>query len=75
MDVLTSLSDDQLALLGCGAAFFLFGGLMSLSYYVGRGARESAKSTVRAGRTGHSTTVTLGRTEDSRVPADDRRAA
>jgi hypothetical protein len=36
MDFLYGLSDDQTALVGCAAALFVCGTLMSLSYYVGR---------------------------------------
>jgi hypothetical protein len=31
-----SLSDDQIALLGCAAALIVTGTMMSLSYYIGR---------------------------------------
>jgi hypothetical protein len=31
-----SLTDDQVALLGCAAALFVTGTMMSLSYYIGR---------------------------------------
>ncbi|HEV8002654.1 MAG TPA: hypothetical protein VGP63_22395 [Planctomycetaceae bacterium] len=41
-----SLSDDQMALVGCAAALLVTGTIMSLSYYIGRGrmtpAREKA---------------------------------
>lgn len=36
MQIFENLSDDQLALLGCGAALLFSGTLMSLSYYSGR---------------------------------------
>ncbi len=32
-----SLSDDQMALVGCAAALMVTGTIMSLSYYIGRG--------------------------------------
>jgi hypothetical protein len=32
-----SLSDDQMALVGCAAALMITGTMMSLSYYIGRG--------------------------------------
>jgi hypothetical protein len=32
-----SLTDDQIALLGCAAALSVAGAIMSLSYYIGRG--------------------------------------
>ncbi|GAB4138986.1 MAG: hypothetical protein Tsb009_07590 [Planctomycetaceae bacterium] len=41
MDFLSSLNDDQFALIGCAVAFFGFGGLMSLSYYLGNNHRSS----------------------------------
>ena len=36
MDFLNGLSDDQTALIGCAAALFVCGTVMSLSFYVGR---------------------------------------
>jgi hypothetical protein len=35
MEYLNTLSDDQLALLGCAVAFIVSATIMSLSYYVG----------------------------------------
>lgn len=32
-----SLSDDQMALVGCAVALMVTGTIMSLSYYIGRG--------------------------------------
>jgi hypothetical protein len=37
-----SLSDDQMALVGCAAALMITGTMMSLSYYIGRGRRAPA---------------------------------
>jgi hypothetical protein len=37
-----SLSDDQMALVGCAAALTITGTMMSLSYYIGRGRRTPA---------------------------------
>jgi hypothetical protein len=38
-----SLSDDQVALVGCAAALIVTGTMMSLSYYIGRGRIASGK--------------------------------
>jgi hypothetical protein len=43
MDFLKSLPDDQLALLGCFVALLSTGGLMSLSYFVGRGRLSDSR--------------------------------
>lgn len=45
MDIISTLTDDQLALLGCFAAIVVSGTIMSLSYYVG--PRRSAAEPVR----------------------------
>ncbi len=37
-----SLSDDQIALVGCATALVVTGTMMSLSYYIGRGRIASA---------------------------------
>ena len=37
LDLWKSLSDDQIALVGCAAALTVAGTVMSLSYYIGRG--------------------------------------
>jgi len=42
-----SLSDDQIALVGCAAALLLMGTIMSLSYYIGRGRVSSAGQKAR----------------------------
>jgi hypothetical protein len=36
VEILKSLSDDQIALVGCAAALMIAGTIMSLSYYIGR---------------------------------------
>jgi hypothetical protein len=36
MDLFTNASDDQIALMGCAAALFVFGGLMYVSFFIGR---------------------------------------
>jgi len=36
MDLLNNPSDDQVALMGCAAALLFSGGLMYVSYFVGR---------------------------------------
>jgi hypothetical protein len=40
MDVLSGLTDDQMALLMCVGALFGCGAIMSLSYYIGSDRRE-----------------------------------
>jgi hypothetical protein len=45
MELLSNLSDDQMALLGCATALVCTGTLMSLSYFVGRGRMQGAQST------------------------------
>lgn len=75
MGFLTALSDDQLALLGCATAFFLFGGLMSLSYYVGRAGRSSTQSAPRAKRMVRNEAAASNRADEVAPRRDDRRAA
>jgi hypothetical protein len=41
-ELLKTLSDDQIALLGCAGALTLAGTIMSLSYYIGRGRLAGA---------------------------------
>jgi hypothetical protein len=44
-EIVNSLTDDQVALIGCAVAVLFTGTVMSLSYYVGRGRRsESSKA-------------------------------
>jgi hypothetical protein len=43
MELFSTLSDDQIALLGCATALVATGTLMSLSYFLGRGRMGSAK--------------------------------
>jgi hypothetical protein len=58
LELWKSLSDDQIALVGCAAALLLMGTIMSLSYYIGRGrvsseaqkARKSVAFESEAGR-------------------------
>jgi hypothetical protein len=38
-----SLSDDQMALVGCAAALLVTGTIMSLSYYIGRARMTPAR--------------------------------
>jgi hypothetical protein len=47
LEVLKSLSDDQIALVGCAIALLLMGTIMSLSYYIGRGRMSSADQKAR----------------------------
>jgi len=42
-ELLKSLTDDQIALLGCAAALTVAGTIMSLSYYIGRGRTAATK--------------------------------
>jgi hypothetical protein len=44
-----SMSDDQIALVGCAAALFITGMMMSLSYYIGRGRIASDGLNLKAG--------------------------
>lgn len=48
MNFANVLSDDQFALIGCAVAFFVFGGVMSLSYYLGQHGQTSANSSTDA---------------------------
>jgi hypothetical protein len=41
-ELFKTLSDDQIALLGCAGALALAGTIMSLSYYIGRGRVSGA---------------------------------
>jgi hypothetical protein len=47
LELFKSLSDDQIALLGCAVALTIAGTVMSLSYYIGR-ARIAANGRVAA---------------------------
>ncbi|HEV3302967.1 MAG TPA: hypothetical protein VG055_25170 [Planctomycetaceae bacterium] len=47
LEVLKTLSDDQIALVGCATALLLMGTIMSLSYYIGRGRMTSAGQKAR----------------------------
>ncbi|MDA1013438.1 MAG: hypothetical protein O3A00_03170 [Planctomycetota bacterium] len=40
MDIFSQLTDDQFALIGCGFAFAVCGGLLSLSYHFGQVSRH-----------------------------------
>jgi hypothetical protein len=42
IELLKTLSDDQIALVGCAAALCVAGTIMSLSYYIGRGRIAAA---------------------------------
>ncbi len=75
MEFFTTFSDDQLALMGCAAAFFLFGGLMSVSYYVGRAGRTSTELALRAGRIARNESAASGRADRDSAPRDERKAA
>ena len=71
MDFFKTLSDDQFALIGCAVAFCLFGGLMSLSYYVGSHGRSGEEKQ-------SSNLELLKTTERTKIAAssqDDRKAA
>jgi hypothetical protein len=41
-EIFKTLSDDQIALVGCAAALTVAGTIMSLSYYIGRGRMTGA---------------------------------
>ena len=45
VEIFRSLSDDQIALVGCAAALMIAGTIMSLSYYIGRGRNVVAGQT------------------------------
>jgi hypothetical protein len=47
LELLKSLSDDQIALVGCATALLLMGTIMSLSHYIGRGRVSSADAMAR----------------------------
>jgi hypothetical protein len=47
LELWKSLSDDQIALVGCAGALLLTGTVMSLSYYIGRGRISSAGQKAR----------------------------
>jgi hypothetical protein len=42
LEIFKTLSDDQIALVGCAAALTVAGTIMSLSYYIGRGRMTGA---------------------------------
>ena len=44
MEMLNTLSDDQLALLGCAVAIVVSATMMSLSYYLGPASRRPQSS-------------------------------
>ncbi|MCH8829476.1 MAG: hypothetical protein IID45_07860 [Planctomycetes bacterium] len=44
MDFLSLVTDDQLALLGCGAAFFFFAAMMALSHSLRNSSRADQPS-------------------------------
>jgi hypothetical protein len=44
MEILSNLSDDQIALLGCATALVITGSLMCVSYFIGRGQTQHAGS-------------------------------
>lgn len=45
MELLTNAADDQIALMGCAAALLFSGGLMYISFFVGRhGQNEETTS-------------------------------
>ena len=46
-EIVNTLSDDQIALIGCFVALVVSGTVMSLSYYVGRGQRSESSETTR----------------------------
>ncbi len=41
-EMMKTLTDDQLALVGCAVALCVAGTIMSLSYYIGRGRMSGA---------------------------------
>jgi hypothetical protein len=46
-EIMDAFTDDQIALMGCFAALLVTGTLMSLSFYIGKGARDRASDAAR----------------------------
>ena len=46
MDLFTNASDDQIALMGCAAALFVSGGLMYVSFFIGRSKETEQPQTI-----------------------------
>ena len=40
MQTITTLTDDQVALIGCAVALLVTGTIMSLSFYLGKGRKQ-----------------------------------
>lgn len=66
MEILNNASDDQIALMGCAAAILICGGMMYLSFFVGRQGKNEET-------TGRSIPMTPARKVDSDSP--ERKAA
>lgn len=74
LELIKTLSDDQIALLGCAAALSLAGTIMSLSYYIGRGrlaqtGPKSSRPLMLASQTAKPQMVV------TEIPAERREAA
>jgi hypothetical protein len=53
MGLLSNLSDDQIALLGCAMALISTGTLMCVSYFIGRSRLQPVRVSVPAARSGY----------------------
>ena len=72
LELLKSLSDDQIALVGCATALLMMGTIMSLSYYIGRGRMSAADQKARKSEACDSTT---GRSPATSPAVSSRRDA
>jgi len=75
MDMLSHLTDDQIALLGCAGALILSGTAMSLSYYVGRFRSRTSHSQPSAPELRVQAVDDSGQSKKDRADAYDRIAA
>lgn len=67
MDIFRNASDDQIALMGCAVALLLSGGLMYVSYFVGRLRQpQETQEPIRLG---------VRRPDHDAAPASERKAA
>jgi hypothetical protein len=48
-EIVNTLTDDQVALIGCFVSLVVSGTVMTLSYYVGRGRRSESSDSARLG--------------------------
>jgi|GEM_PF-2322245 hypothetical protein len=69
-EIVNTLTDDQIALIGCFVALVVSGTVMSLSYYVGRGRRSESSESTRL----DADVIPLPRTVVAQDDAEDDRA-